>query len=106
MEQFVLFTAEMYNIKKSLNIQAVKKRELPNYQAEQNATYRTDSPEKGMNKTLFSKALSSGQNFISFSYDAIKFSDFELDGVKTGVLLTLLTDCVVETQTLEKFTLL
>ena len=53
MEQSVLVPASVFN--KSLNTQAVTKRELPKYQAEQNPTYQIDSLIKEINKKLFAK---------------------------------------------------
>ena len=53
MEQSALVPASVFN--KSSNTQAVTKRELPKYQAEQNPTYQIDSLKKEINKKLFAK---------------------------------------------------
>ena len=89
MEQFVLVSASLYNNMKSLNTRTVTKQELPNDQLEQTPSYQFDSMKKEINRGLFAKADTLGDNILS--YPPIKLSNsqtFILDGVKTGVLLS------------------
>ena len=89
MEQFVLVSAFLYNYMKSLNTRTVTKQELPNDQLEQTPSYQFDSMKKEINRGLFAKADSLGDNILF--YPPIKLSNsqtFILDGVKTGVLLS------------------
>ena len=50
MDQFVPVPVSVYN-KKNLSTQVVTKQELPNYQPEQNPTYRIVSLEKKFKKS-------------------------------------------------------
>ena len=68
--------------------QPVTKQELPKYQPSLNPTYQIDSPKKGINKKLFSKADSSVGKILSCP--RIKLSNSQtlfLDGVETGIFL-------------------
>ena len=87
MEQFVLVPASVYN--KSLKTQSVTKQDLPNYQAEQNPTYRTDLPKKAINKQLFAKADSLVDEILSCPrINCSNSQTLIFDGVETGVLLS------------------
>ena len=85
MEQFVLFSASVYN--KSVTTQSITKQELPKYKAEQPPTYQNDS--LNLNKKLFGKADTLIDKILSCS--RIKLSNSQtiiLDGVDTGVLIS------------------
>ena len=62
MEQLVLVPVSMNNNKR-LNTQVVTNQELPEYQAEQNSTYQTDSVEKKMNKMFCRSSFLVDKNF-------------------------------------------
>ena len=89
METFVLVPASLYNNNKSLNTQAVTKQELPQYQAEQNPTYRIDSLKKEINKKLSAKVDSLVDKILFCPRIKLsKSQTFFLDGVETGNLLS------------------
>ena len=105
MEQFGVFPALLNkNNNKSLNSQAVTKKELPKYQAEQNPTYQIGSLRKETNKKLFDQGDSLVDKLLSRS--RIKLSSSQtlvLDGVKTEFYCQTLLNNFVE-KTFQKFT--
>ena len=84
MDQFFLVTASSY-YNRSLKTQAVTKRVLPKFQAEQNLTYQIESLQNEINKTPFAKAHSLVDKMLSCPRNS---QTLILDGVGTGVLVS------------------
>ena len=106
MEQFVLVPASVYNNKKSLNTQAVRKKDVPKYQAEKNSLYQTDSLKKEISKASLPK-----QTLWSAKFCLVLLSSTQTRGLYNWMVWkmefycqTLLNIFVVKTQTFQTIT--